>query len=171
MLHVAPLTAADAPSYRALMLHAYAAAPGAFTSTAEERAHEPISWWAERIADPQGLSLVLGAFHDDRLVGTVALEFSARPKTQHKAHLIAMFVHESARGLGAGRALVKGALAAASERAGVCVVTLTVTEGNRPAVALYESCGFVTFGVEPMAVATATGFVAKQHMWLRLAKS
>ncbi len=170
-MHIAPLTAADASRYRELMLHAYAAAPDAFTSTVEERAHEPMSWWVERLADPQGLSFVLGAFHDAQLVGTVALEFSTRPRTQHKAHLIAMFVHESARGLGAGRALVQGALAAAAERAGVCVVTLTVTEGNRPAIALYESCGFVTFGVEPMAVATANGFVAKQHMWLRLAKT
>ena len=39
---------------------------------------------------------------------------------------------------------------------------------NRPAVALYESCGFQTFGVEPMAIATPQGLLAKVHMWRRL---
>src|SRR5262245_1245894 len=101
-MHVAPLQASDAPEYRALMLHAYAAAADAFTSTPEERAAEPASWWTSRIADPKGLSQAFGAFHDNELVGTVTLEFAAKPKTKHKAHLIGMFVKESARGLGAG---------------------------------------------------------------------
>jgi len=167
-MHVARLVASDAPRYRALMLHAYAAAADAFTSTPQERAAEPESWWVGRIAGPKGLSQVWGAFHDGELLGTVTVEFSDKPKTAHKAHLIGMFVNEASRGLGAGKALVKAALAAAAARPGVLVVTLTVTEGNLPAVALYESCGFSTFGVEPMAVATPGGFKAKVHMWHRL---
>lgn len=152
------------------MLHAYAAAADAFTSTPEERAAEPESWWIARIADPKGLSQAFGAFVADELIGTVTVEFSAKPKTRHKALLIGMFVHESTRGLGAGKALVHAALAAAAERPGVQVVTLTVTEGNAPAIALYEACGFKTFGIEPMAIATPQGFKAKVHMWLRLSR-
>jgi ribosomal protein S18 acetylase RimI-like enzyme len=167
-MHVTRLNAADAPRYRALMLHAYAAAADAFTSTAEERAAEPESWWISRLADPKGLSQAFGAFDSEELVGTVTVEFAAKPKTRHKAHLIGMFVRESARGLGAGRALVSAALAAAASRPGVQVVTLTVTEGNAQAVALYESCGFEAFGTEPMAIATPEGFKSKVHMWLRL---
>jgi ribosomal protein S18 acetylase RimI-like enzyme len=167
-MHVTRLNAADAPRYRALMLHAYAAAADAFTSTVEERAAEPESWWISRVADPKGLSQAFGAFDSDELVGTVTVEFAAKPKTRHKAHLIGMFVRESARGLGAGRALVNAALAAAASRPGVQVVTLTVTEGNAQAIALYESCGFESFGIEPMAIATPEGFKSKVHMWLRL---
>ena len=167
-MHVASLIASDAPRYRALMLHAYAAAADAFTSTVEERAAEPESWWVSRIADPKGLSQAFGAFVRDELVGTVTIEFAAKPKTRHKAHLIGMFVRESARGLGAGRALVNAALTAAQSRPGVQVVTLTVTQGNTQAIALYESCGFKAFGTEPMAIATPEGFKSKVHMWLRL---
>jgi hypothetical protein len=47
-MHVARLIAADAPRYRALMLHAYEVAADAFTSTPEERAAEPESWWVKR---------------------------------------------------------------------------------------------------------------------------
>jgi ribosomal protein S18 acetylase RimI-like enzyme len=45
------------------------------------------------------------------------------------------------------------------------VVTLTVTEGNEHAIALYESLGFKRFGVEPLAIAVQDGFKAKVHMW------
>lgn len=169
-MHVQRLVASDVPRYRELMLHAYAAAPDAFTSTAEERAAEPDSWWLKRIADPNGQSFAFGAFHDDRLVGTVTLEFSVKPKTRHKALVIGMFVHESCRGLGAGAQLVQAALSAAKDRPGVRVVTLTVTEGNAPAVRLYERCGFQSFGVEPMAIATPMGYKSKVHMWLALAE-
>jgi len=150
------------------MLSAYAAAADAFTSTPEERAIEPESWWRSRIADPNGLSVAFGAFDGHELVGTVTLEFASKPKIRHKAHLAAMFVQESVRGCGVGRALVQAALAAARERPGVKVVTLTVTEGNASAVALYGACGFKAYGVEPMAIATPEGFKSKVHMWLPL---
>jgi len=165
-MHVTALRVQDVSRYRELMLHAYAAAPDAFTSTPQERAVEPESWWLKRIADPTGLSAALGAFHEGSLVGTVTIEFSAKPKTRHKARLIGMFVHESCRGLGAGAGLVHAALAAARARPEVQVVTLTVTEGNAPAIALYERCGFRSFGTEPMAIATPAGYKAKIHMWL-----
>jgi len=109
-MNVARLSASDVPRYRELMLHAYAAAPDAFVATPEERAAEPDAWWIKRVEDPTGLSQAFGAFSDDELVGTVTIEFAARPKTRHKALLIGMFVKESARGHGAGRTLVNAAL-------------------------------------------------------------
>lgn len=167
-IHVAALQPADLPRYRALMLHAYDAAADAFTSTAAERAAEPDAWWLRRIADPQGLGLAFGAFDSDALVGTVAVEFSAKPKTRHKALIVGMFVHASARRSGAGRALLQAALDAARARPGLRVVTLTVTEGNAAALALYQAVGFSAFGVEPMAIATPDGFKGKVHMVLQL---
>jgi GNAT superfamily N-acetyltransferase len=122
----------------------------------------------QRLVDPKGLSVALGAFHEDRLVGTATVEFSERSKTRHKAHLIGMFVEASCRGLGTGHQLVEAALAAARARAEVNLVTLTVTEGNEAAIALYTRCGFRAFGTEPMAIATPTGYKAKIHMYLRL---
>ena len=170
-LRVAPLTAADVSRYRELMLHAYASAPDAFTSTPEERAAMPESWWSARIADPTGMAQAFGAFVGEDLVGTVAIEFSAKPKTRHKAHLIGMFVDESARGLGAGKALMRVVLDHVARRPGLRTITLTVTQGNAPAVALYNLFGFREFGVEPMAIASSDGFKAKIHMVLALDES
>jgi predicted acetyltransferase/RimJ/RimL family protein N-acetyltransferase len=162
-----PLTAEDAPAYRALMLQAYADDADAFTSTPQERAAEPLSWWVERIAGRHGVAF--GAFLGGTLVGTAALEFSAKPKTAHKALLLGMFVQPHARGRGLGRGLVQAALQAAAARPGVRVVTLTLTEGNAAALRLYRACGFREFGVEPQAIATPGGLRAKVHMTQALA--
>lgn len=150
------------------MLEGYAQEPDAFTSTPEERAAEPESWWVKRIADSSGLSVVFGAFVDGNLVGAAALEFSAKPKTKHKARLIAMYVSPWARGTGAGTQLVQAAIGFARARAGTTVITLTVTEGNESAIGLYREAGFVAFGTEPMAILASSGYKAKVHMWLRL---
>ena len=164
-MNLVRLTTAHVPEYRRLMLHAYEHAADAFTSTPDERAAAPDDWWAKRIAHPAGDSAALGAFADGSLVGTVAVEFSRKPKTRHKALLIGMFVMERHRGRGAGRMLVDGALALARSRGGVGTITLTVTQGNDDAVALYERCGFTAFGIEPMAILTPTGYKSKIHMW------
>ncbi len=101
-------------------------------------------------------------------MGCVALEFSTRPKTSHKAHLIGMYVLEAWRGKGLGRKLVEIALGYASLRPGTEAVTLTVTEGNAAAIALYEVAGFRSFGLKPMAMRTPAGYKAKVHMWRQL---
>ena len=48
-MHISPLTATHAMAYKALMLHAYEQAADSFTSTPQERAMEPDSWWRGRI--------------------------------------------------------------------------------------------------------------------------
>ena len=162
------LASAHAAPYKALMLHAYEHAADAFTSTPEERAREPDEWWIRRIAHPEGISVAFGDFDGESLVGTVALEFSAKPKTRHKALVVGMYVLPACRGKGTARALMQAAIRHCSERGGIRAVQLDVTEGNTPAVTLYESLGFEVFGVEPMAVLTPTGFRSKVHMWLSL---
>jgi ribosomal protein S18 acetylase RimI-like enzyme len=167
-MHVALLTAAEVAPYRALMLEAYAQAPDAFTSTLEERAAEPDAWWARRLADPAGLTASFGAYLGRELVGTVALEFAKKSKTKHKGQLIGMYVKPQARRSGLGRRLVQEAIAFASAKPGIEVLTLTVSHGNKVAEDLYKSCGFVVFGVEPMAIRVQAGYLAKVHMWIKL---
>ncbi len=165
---VAVLTAADAAPYKALMLHAYEHAADAFTSTPQERAKEPDAWWMQRLSHPEGLTVAFGYFEGGSLVGTVALEFSAKPKTRHKALIVAMYVLGPARNKGAARALLQAAILFCKERGDIRAVQLGVTEANTPAISLYASLDFTPYGVEPMAVLTPAGFRSKVHMWLHL---
>lgn len=167
-VQVTALGASDAPRYRELMLEAYVLAADAFTSTASERQAEPPSWWIDRIASPSGLSQAFGAFLDQQLVGTVAVEYSARPKTCHSALIIGMYVRPAARGLGVGRALLDAVVAAARARLDLRQLRLTVTEDNDAAIHLYESAGFSTWGTEPSAIRTPSGYKGKVHMLMPL---
>lgn len=160
------LTQAHAERYRTLMLEAYEQAADAFTSTAQERAKEPLSWWQRRIAAADGLSESFGAFDGGHLVGTVALEYSAKPKTRHSALVLGMYLQPPYRGRGAAAALLATAVDAARARPGILNLRLTVTEGNHAAIRLYESQGFVAWGTEPQAIQTPAGFKGKVHMVL-----
>ena len=121
---------------------------------------------ASRSAD--GSATSFGAWRENSLVGTVALEYSAKPKTRHSVLVLGMYVQPSHRGAGVGFALMKAAILAASSRPEVLSLNLTLTEGNRPALRLYESVGFVAWGVQPGAIRTETGLKGKVHMSLVL---
>lgn len=159
------LLPADVTAYRALMLEAYGNDPDAFTSSVAERAALPLSWWERRL-DPEldADEVSWGAFADGLLVGVVGLGFLMREKERHKAHLFGMYVQPAHRRSGLGRVLVDAALAGARARAGLRVITLTVTEGNLAAEALYARCGFERFGVEPLAVCDRGRDFNKVHM-------
>lgn len=168
-MNVRRLSPQHAPAYRELMLEAYAAHPDAFTSSAAERSALPIAWWEARLADgPTPGEVVFGVIEGSSLQGVAGLSFEAREKARHKATLFGMYVPAALRGRGLGRRLVTSALDCARARPGVSLVQLTVTQGNAAAVALYQRCGFVEFGLEPFAVAVGEAYVSKLHMWCDL---
>jgi ribosomal protein S18 acetylase RimI-like enzyme len=168
-LAIRRLGVADVAAYRDVMLEAYERHPDAFTSSVAERGALPMAWWQARLdASPAAAAVVLGAFEAQRLAGVVGIEFETREKARHKAALFGMYVPPPFRHRGLGRALVRAALDCIRTRPGVTIVQLTVTDGNGPARALYETCGFTAFGVEPFAVAVGADYVAKVHMWRRL---
>lgn len=155
-----------AAPYRALMLAAYAEHPSAFTSTPEERAGLPLSWWQHRLdGGPEPASLVLGAWAGEELVGAAGLSFAQGRKTRHKADLFGMVVRQAWQGQGLGDALVQAVLDQARARPGVRLIQLTVTEGNGPAQALYARHGFQPFGLEPEAVEVDGRYLTKLHLW------
>ena len=163
------LTPGHATAYRALMLEAYALHPDAFTSTVAERVDLPLSWWAARMTDaPNANEAVSGAFVDGTLAGVAGIRFETREKAAHKATLFGMYVPRRFRKLGLGRGLVDAILNHAKTRSNALLVQLTVTAGNAPAQRLYESCGFVPFGNEPLAVRVGSTYVSRIHMWCSL---
>ena len=129
------LTTADATQYRGFMLRAYAQVPDAFTSTPEEPAAMPLAWWAKRVADPDGQGIAFGAFTEDGQLAS-SVALEFTARTKTRPH----------------------ASASRSSR-------LTAAEGNVDAIALYESAGFCSFGLEPMAIRTPGGYKGKAHMW------
>ena len=153
----------EAVAYRALMLEAYEREPDAFTSTPEERAALPMSWWEKRLGARED-SVAFGAFDDGELVGAIVLERGERTKTRHKGHIVGMYVRDTHRGRGLGAALFEAAMGAARTCFDLRTVILTVSERNDAAIALYARFGFNAFGIEPQAIAVRDRYIGKVHM-------
>jgi RimJ/RimL family protein N-acetyltransferase len=160
------LDASHALDYRALMLEAYDLHPQAFTSSVRERATMPLSWWESRLTSK--LEMVFGAFEEGALVGIVGLAFEPRQKAWHKATLFGMYVSGKVRQRGVGYRLVQTALAEAQNHERLKLIQLTVTAGNEAAFNLYQRCGFIQYGLEPMAVRVGEDYFDKIHMWREL---
>lgn len=135
------LLPADASVYKEIRLEALQRNPEAFGSSYEREAPNDLQWFADRLDG----SHMLGAFVDGELVGTVGVAVQSG-KRSHIGFVWGMFVRESARGQGIGRALVSAVLDVARDE--VEIVELTVVSENFAARRLYESFGFCQYGLE-----------------------
>ncbi len=152
---ISPENAAD---YRSIRLAAMANAPGAFGSTYETESARPMSSFVERVTT----SSIFGAYVDRNIVGMAGFARHPGPKQQHKGYLWGMYVEPSLRGIGIGKALVAAVLHHAA--AEVEQVTLAVVTTNLPAIALYKSLGFESYGIEPRALKSDYGYA--DEMWM-----
>ncbi len=144
----------DAAAFRALRLKALEAHPEAFGSSHEEEVGFPPERWVERIAEQPHL----GAFAEERLVGCVVLIGNTGRKTRHKMIVASVFVDEEWRRQGIARRLMEEAIAHARTLPDVFQLQLSVSAGNKPAKALYQSLGFAPFGVERRALKIGDSF-------------
>ena len=142
MMELRKLGLADAPEFRAIRLAALRDHPVDFGSEFAIEAALPLAHFVVQLADNH----VTGAFLDGQLVGIIALEFRSRAKERHRAFLWGVYVRPQARGRGVAAPLLDAALAAAF---GVVEqVELGVRVGNAAAEALYQSRGFMRYGIE-----------------------
>jgi ribosomal protein S18 acetylase RimI-like enzyme len=92
-------------------------------------------------------SRVLVARRDTRIVGTVQLDLAVPPNQRHRAEVIKLLVHPTARRCGIARALMVELEAVAQSEART-LLTLDTWTGSA-AELLYRSLGYVTVGVIP----------------------
>ncbi|MCF7760303.1 MAG: GNAT family N-acetyltransferase [Cephaloticoccus sp.] len=163
MVPIRPLLPADASAYRELRLLALQESPTAFGSSYEQESVQPPEFFAGRIANTVD-RLVLGAFGGDDLVGVVAFMRDSGVKTRHKGVIWGMYVHPDWRGKGIGRKLMLEILDRCEQMPDLRRVRLSVTGNNVAARKLYESLGFILYGVEVEALRAAGEFLPELHL-------
>jgi len=166
-IHIRPLTPADAAAFQALRLAGLAEAPEAFSSSVEEERDLPLAVIAGRLAATADRAM-LGAFDGADLAGVVGIVREDKLKLRHKAFIWGMYVAPAFRGRHVARQLLDRALAVAAAMPGLRQVTLGVNARNAGAVRLYESLGFVRYGLEPDALHIALAFHDRLDMVYRL---
>ena len=168
-LLIRPMLEPDLLAYKALRDAMLTGHPEAFTSDADTESRRDLASYRSRLAGGGATLFTLVALDEARLVGALTCERESRLKVQHIAHLVGMMVATTHRGRGIGRALLGAALDRLKATPGVAQVTLSVTAGNRAAIGLYESQGFVRYGSLPDAIRLTDGLsLDKDLMRLRL---
>jgi GNAT superfamily N-acetyltransferase len=101
--------------------------------------------WAAEVE--QGRRLIVAAFADGGLVGTVQVILALPPNQPHRAEIAKLLVHRSARKRGIAQLLMEQAEAEARAEGKSLLVLDAVTEGD--AARLYARMGWTTVGVIP----------------------
>lgn len=156
------------PMYRDTRLKALLDSPDAYGSTYEAEAARTDAMWAERVAaaSASGRDLVLFAWQDEQVIGLAWCKLSQTSALV--ADLYQMWVNPAARGLGAGRALLREAIAWARGQ-GAQEINLGVTLASQatPAMRLYAAFGFQPVGMATPLRAGSPLMMQAMHLQLQ----
>lgn len=143
-LEIRPVAEADVPRL-AEILEATVAAGGSVHFMDPVPPGGAAAYWSAAVADAG--RIVLGAFADGRLEGTVTLWLDTPPNQPFRSEIWKLMVHPGARGRGLARALMTEAERLAVAHGRTLLNLDTATEGG--ASELYESLGWTRAGVIP----------------------
>ncbi len=145
---VVKLSPEDAEAFQELRMRALEESPAAFGASVEEvEALSPDEVAGSLV--PSECSTVFGARTEHgSLIGIAGLKRERGVKTSHKAFLWGMYVLPELRNRGVGRLLLDAVMSEARCWSGLHQVNLTVVTTSWAARSLYQSAGFVKFGVE-----------------------
>jgi ribosomal protein S18 acetylase RimI-like enzyme len=126
------------------------------------------AFWDRALADAdRGGRIVLGAFDDDALVGTLSVVLDLPPNQPHSAEIAKMIVRVSHRRRGIAAALLREAETHAVARGRTLLVLDTAAIGG--ASGLYERLGFTYLGTIPdFALLPQGGLTGAMFYWKRI---
>lgn len=104
-----------------------------------------------------GERILLGAFQDKTLVGTVQLEFCQKQNGQHRAEVQKLMVHSAARRQGIARELMLAieTVALAHQRSLLVLDTIVGSAAEK----LYRQVGYQTGGIIPQYALSTEGIL------------
>lgn len=152
--------------------------PAAFSASPESDRGSDLAWVTESLSRAGGGEFAIaGVFEgeqgglgsgSERLVSVAVCSRDAASKRKHVARITSVYTLPAARGRGYARQTLAWSIARIRTWPGVRIVQLSVNERSTAARALYESLGFVMWGVEPEGNGVGGEFLTELHMWMRV---
>ena len=142
--------------------------PFAFLSSPEDDRAASTAAVHDQLSTPADHAAVVGAFDGEELIGMVGLTRDRPIKAAHRACIWGVYVKPEFRKNGIGTRLLSATLEHARQMGGVEWVYLSVSERTPNAKRLYESVGFVVWGLEPDCIRYAGESAREYHLALSL---
>ena len=170
-LVVRPVALPDAGALRDLRVEALRLHPVDLTADLAETEATPPREWQEQAARSVGDGGEVIVLAEDSRTGTLGgmagVYTQKQPKLAHAGVVWGVYVREPYRRQGVAAALVRACVEWARAKR-LVTLRLSVTAANDTARRCYERCGFVPYGVEPLAVQWQGRYYDETLMVLRL---
>lgn len=136
----------DVEDFRQIRLAALAKSPTMFGAHYAVESVKPLDFFIQRLS----ASFVFGAYQAQTIIGLAVLTPESGMKTQHKAHLTALFVEPEFRRKSVAEQLLSFLMDYSQQN--LEQIMLSVFEDNRAAINLYKKYGFEIYGIEQQSV-------------------
>jgi ribosomal protein S18 acetylase RimI-like enzyme len=154
-MEIRKLQSSDAEKYFVLRLEALQTNPEAFASSYEEESNNTPEIYQNR-------------FEQEELIGVASLVLEQKNKIKHRANIYGVYVTPEKRGFGVARRIMEESIKKARQLEGVEQIHLTVTASNEPAKKIYQSLGFITYGLDEKALIVNHTYFDEELMVLYL---
>jgi len=155
----------DAGEWLRLRMEALEGDPEAFSASLDEYGSLSLDEVKKRLWS-DGDAFVVGAFEQGCLRGMAGFYREKGPKSRHKGRVWGVYVTAGARGARIGYKMMQALLERAMRIEGVEQVLLSVATTQEPAIRLYRSVGFQSFGREPRALRIGDRYIDEEYMVL-----
>jgi RimJ/RimL family protein N-acetyltransferase len=146
-IHYKVLTAAYLTDYKTIRLECLKNYPKNFGSLYEDEKVSAALKFDKIIAEDNGTDFLYGAFDGENLIGICGNIQENRIKTKHNAEISHMFVKREYGGKGIATTLLRLTVEKVFLNSIVEQIMLGVVESNVPAKKIYQSAGFVQYGL------------------------
>ena len=164
------LTPDDRDQWLRLRIEALEGDPEAFSASLDEYRSLNLDEVKRRLWS-DGDAFVLGAFREGCLCGMAGFYREKGPKSRHKGRVWGVYVTPGARGAGIAYQMMQALLERVRMIEGIEQVLLSVSATQEPAIRLYRSLGFQSFGREPRALRIGDRYIDEEYMVLPVRRS
>jgi len=141
------LKGSDIEKYHEIRLKCLLEHPNAFGTTYEEEIKKDKLKFDDYIQQEHKESFLFGAFAEGECIGICGFIREDGKRSQHRGHLVQIYVRKSYQGKGIGKELIAKTMQAAFEQEGLEQILLGVITENEQAIKVYEKLGFQEYGM------------------------
>ena len=147
-IQIRKLTPNESNLYRKIRLECLREYPENFSSDFEVEKSKKTLFFQPFIESSSTNNFIIGAFHENNLIGICGFNRYDKAKTNHRGRIIHVYVTPSYQGHNIGHGLVKATVDNVFKTTDTEQIEINVLTTNTKAKGIYERLGFESYGIQ-----------------------